>query len=68
MEPIAIVGMSLRFPQDATSLSAFWELLRHARSAMTEIPQDRWNVDAYYHPDTNGLDAVRLFLIALSLT
>ena len=49
-EPIAIIGMACRFPQ-APSPEAFWELLRNGVDAITEVPADRWNVDALYDPD-----------------
>lgn len=55
-EPIAIVGMGCRFPGGADSPEAFWNLLRDGVDAIAEVPQDRWNVDAYYdsNPDTPG--------------
>ncbi len=43
-EPIAIVGMSCRFPQ-ANTLDEFWNLLRSGVDAITEVPKDRWNID-----------------------
>jgi hypothetical protein len=45
--PIAVVGMALTFPQDATSPEAFWEMLKEGRSALSEIPNDRLNRDAF---------------------
>src|SRR4026208_906009 len=48
--PIAVIGMAGRFP-GADTLEAFWALLREGHDAITEIPSDRWNVDAYYDPD-----------------
>jgi len=54
-EPIAIVGMACRFP-GAASLTAFWQLLREGRSAIVEIPRDRFDLDALYaaEPATPG--------------
>ncbi len=46
-EPIAIIGLSCRFPQ-ADSPQAFWELLRNGVDAITEVPSDRWDVDAFH--------------------
>jgi 3-oxoacyl-(acyl-carrier-protein) synthase/SAM-dependent methyltransferase len=48
--PIAVVGMALRFP-GATDPDGFWQLLREGRSAISEIPRSRWDVDQYYDPD-----------------
>ena len=62
LEPIAVVGFSLKFPQDATSAEAFWKMLLEGRSALTEIPKDRFNIDAFYHPDAERHDTVRWFL------
>ncbi|KAL4792644.1 polyketide synthase [Aspergillus venezuelensis] len=49
--PIAIVGMGCRFPGDATSPEKLFELCLNARSAWSQVPEDRWNKDAFYHPD-----------------
>ncbi len=49
-EPIAVVGLSCRFPQ-AGSPEEFWRLLEAGADAVTEIPADRWDLDEYYDPD-----------------
>ncbi|MBN3728980.1 type I polyketide synthase, partial [Burkholderia sp. Ac-20379] len=41
-EPIAIVGLSCRFPQ-AADADAFWQNLLDGRDCIDEIPADRWN-------------------------
>ena len=41
-EPIAIVGMGCRFPGDADSPAAYWQLLRDGVNAITEVPPGRW--------------------------
>ncbi len=46
-EPIAIIGLSCRFPQ-APNPAAFWELLRNGVDAITEVPSDRWDADALH--------------------
>ncbi len=55
-EPIAIIGMSCRFPGGADSPEAFWELLREGRDAITEVPRSRFSVDELYAaaPGTPG--------------
>ncbi|KAF2752844.1 hypothetical protein EJ05DRAFT_234979 [Pseudovirgaria hyperparasitica] len=50
LEPIAIIGFSLRFPQVGSSAEKFWELLKTRQDAMTATPPSRFNVDAFYHP------------------
>ncbi|MFN8382938.1 MAG: amino acid adenylation domain-containing protein [Anaerolineales bacterium] len=50
-EPIAIIGMSCRFPQ-AANPQAFWDLLRNGVDAISQVPADRWNVDAFYSSDS----------------
>ena len=50
-EPIAVVGMACRFPGGANSPEAFWQLLRDGVDATSEVPAERWNVDALYDPD-----------------
>lgn len=61
VEPIAIVGLSLKFPQDATSSEAFWNMILEKRCAMTEIPSDRMNVDAFQGTDPSRNDTVSIF-------
>lgn len=55
-EPIAIIGMGCRFPGGANNPELFWQLLQHGVDATTEVPGDRWNVDAYYdsNPENSG--------------
>ncbi len=51
IEPIAIIGMSCRFPGNANDTQAFWELLDNGVDAITNTPPERWDVDAFYDPD-----------------
>jgi len=50
-EPIAVIGSGLRFPGSSTSPSKLWDLLLKPRDLLTRIPENRFNPDAYYHPN-----------------
>ncbi|MET8700120.1 acyltransferase domain-containing protein [Kitasatospora sp. NPDC004723] len=50
-EPIAIVGMGCRLPGGANDLDGFWQLLRDGRDATVEVPEDRWDREAFYDAD-----------------
>src|SRR5215510_9290303 len=50
-EPIAIIGMGCRFPGGANTPEAFWRLLRDGVDAISEVPPQRWDAQAYYDPD-----------------
>jgi acyl transferase domain-containing protein/acyl carrier protein len=50
-EPIALIGMGCRFPGGANNPDAYWQLLRDGVDAISEVPADRWDVEAYYDPD-----------------
>ena len=49
-EPIAVIGVGCRFPGGADDPEAFWRLLRGGGDAVTEVPPDRWDVDAHFGP------------------
>jgi acyl transferase domain-containing protein len=50
-EAIAVVGIGCRFPGGANSSEAFWSLLRDGVDAVSEVPPERWDVDAFYDPE-----------------
>jgi acyl transferase domain-containing protein len=49
---IAIVGLSCRFPGDASSPSKFWEMLKNGRNGFSPTT-DRYNAEAFHHPTGN---------------
>ena len=49
--PIAIVGIGCRFPGAVVDAHSFWRLLSDGRSAIGEVPPDRWSLARYFHPD-----------------
>ncbi len=49
-EPIAVVGLGCRFP-GAPDPARYWEMLCNGVDAITEVPPDRWDVEAFYDAD-----------------
>ncbi|WP_405668154.1 SDR family NAD(P)-dependent oxidoreductase [Streptomyces sp. NBC_01166] len=58
-DAIAVIGMSGRFPQ-ARNLREFWENLAAGRDCVTEIPEGRWPLEGFYHPDRDEAVAAGL--------
>ncbi|KAJ5807079.1 Acyl transferase/acyl hydrolase/lysophospholipase [Penicillium riverlandense] len=50
-EPVAIVGIGCRLPGKASSPSKLWELLVKNETGHCDVPLERYNAAAYYHPD-----------------
>lgn len=52
VEPIAIIGMSFKFPGGAETSEEFWKLLVEKRNVASKVPEDRFNIDGFWHPDS----------------
>src|ERR1700722_19828415 len=50
-EPIAIIGVGLRFPGGASDAASFWKILSDRLNTVTEVPAARWKIDDYYDSD-----------------
>ncbi|KGO39265.1 Acyl transferase/acyl hydrolase/lysophospholipase [Penicillium expansum] len=50
-EPIAVIGSACRFPGEADTPSKLWDILKSPRDLLRSVPQERYDADAFYHPD-----------------
>ncbi len=57
-EPIAIVGMACRFPGGVDEPRALERLLLERRSAIRTVTRDRWDPQAFFHPDFHKPGAI----------
>ncbi len=55
-EPLAIVGMSCRFP-GAPDPEAYWKLLVNGTDAVTEVPPERFDIGEFFDTDSNAAGA-----------
>lgn len=66
-EPIAIIGMSSKFAEDATDNEGFWNMLTNKRSGWTPFPHSRFRLEGVYHPNNERLNSVRPIPHAMKL-
>jgi len=59
-EPMAVIGMSCRFPGGANTPEEFWQLLVQGYDGIDEIPSDRWDREAYYDEDPQAPGKMRV--------
>ncbi|KAF1952134.1 hypothetical protein CC80DRAFT_479691 [Byssothecium circinans] len=50
-QPIAIVGISCRFPGSVSTPDEFWELLARTRTGFSDIPSSRFSANRFFHPN-----------------
>lgn len=53
-EPVAIIGCSMRLPGGVRDADAMWEFLINKREGRCRVPEDRYNIDAFYGPGKTG--------------
>ena len=53
-EPIAIIGMGCRFPGGVSTPEEYWQLLQDGIDTVKPIPDDRWDLDAYFDADSGS--------------
>ncbi|KAF4814699.1 Reducing polyketide synthase FUB1 [Colletotrichum siamense] len=52
-EPIAVIGLDAKLPCDGDSVEKFFDFLVAGRSAQAPVPADRYNAEAFWHPDNH---------------
>lgn len=55
IEPVAIIGMSCRFPGGANTPEEFWQLLLDGRVTVGDLPQKRWGAYSTGSPKVSGI-------------
>lgn len=53
-QPLAIVGMSCRFPGGLETIAQLEQGLKSRYCAIDKVPSDRWDVDRYYSSDNTA--------------
>ncbi|KAK2626256.1 hypothetical protein QTJ16_004518 [Diplocarpon rosae] len=48
-DAIAVIGLSCRFPGEASTPQSFWDMLSNGRAGAAKIPSDRWTTEGYHH-------------------
>ena len=60
VDPSVIVGVACRVP-GATNTHALWEMLKTRQDVQKQMPKDRYNAEAFYHPAGTNKGTVSIF-------
>ena len=60
MQPVAVVGISCHFPGSINNLQDFSDFCAKGEEAWSEFPKDRFNIEAWYHPNPEKSESVSL--------
>jgi acyl transferase domain-containing protein len=60
MEDIAIIGFACKLPQDITDSESYWKIIAEGKNVMTDWPESRMRLDAFYNAESRIQDSVRL--------
>jgi acyl transferase domain-containing protein len=52
--PIAIIGIGCCLPGNVKNTDSLWELLSEGRNAWSSVPAERFNENAFYHPNPDN--------------
>lgn len=64
-DPIVIVGAACRLPGEASSMNGLWNMISNGRTAHSKIPKDRFDADAWYHPDPDRKGTVGVLVVTI---
>lgn len=53
-EPVAIIGMSCRYPGGSNTVAQYWRKLLDGLDAVREVPADRWHATDFYDEDRSA--------------
>jgi acyl transferase domain-containing protein len=57
--PIAIIGMSCKFPGDVTTPEKLWQVCANGRNTWSQTKESRFNLDRFYHPQGDKIGSVQ---------
>jgi acyl transferase domain-containing protein len=67
-DPVVVTGFAFRFPGDAVSEEAFWDIIAKGQSTMTEVPESRYNINGFYRNNQSTRDSVSYFKVLVDCT